>query len=170
MAHDKRIMVYPGTFDPLTRGHTNIIERGLHLCDELIVAVAADTSKNPLFSLEEREAMVQEAFAHEPRIKVQSFKGLLVEYAKSCGAKLLLRGLRAVSDYEYEFQIALMNKKLMPDIETVFLIADYRSLYISSTIIKTVVKLGGDVSGLVPDHVQDLLHEKFSQKSSKISD
>lgn len=164
---NKRIMIYPGTFDPLTQGHTNIIERGLNFCDKLIVAIAADTNKIPLFSMEERKIMVQEMFANEPRIHVTSFEGLLVDYAKSCGAQMLLRGLRAVSDYEYEFQVALMNKKLLPSIETVFLIADFRWLYVSSTIIKTVASLGGDVTGLVPDHVITCLKAHFQKSSNK---
>ena len=143
MAQDKRVAIYPGTFDPLTNGHANIIRRGLRMFDNIIVAVAADTGKSPLFSLEERVAMAEKVFAKEPNISVE------------------LRGLRAVSDFEYEFQIALMNRKLRPDIETLFLISDYRWLYISSTIVKTVASLGGDVRGLVPDHVLSCLRERF---------
>ena len=137
MAQDKRVAIYPGTFDPLTNGHANIIRRGLRMFDNIIVAVAADTGKSPLFSLEERVAMAEKVFAKEPNISVEPFQGLLVEYVARRNVHTVLRGLRAVSDFEYEFQIALMNRKLRPDIETLFLISDYRWLYISSTIVKT---------------------------------
>ena len=161
MAQDKRVAIYPGTFDPLTNGHANIIRRGLRMFDNIIVAVAADTGKSPLFSLEERVAMAEKVFAKEPNISVEPFQGLLVEYVARRNVHTVLRGLRAVSDFEYEFQIALMNRKLRPDIETLFLISDYRWLYISSTIVKTVASLGGDVRGLVPDHVLSCLRERF---------
>ncbi len=157
----ERIAIYPGTFDPLTNGHVNIIERGLRLFDTVIVAVAADTPKSPLFSLEERVAMTKEVFKNTQGVVVEPFSGLLVEYAKKHGADVLLRGLRAVSDYEYEFQISLMNRKLEPEIETMFLISDYRWLYISSTIIKTVAKLNGDISGLVPENVRSMLLRRY---------
>ena len=161
MAQDKRVAIYPGTFDPLTNGHANIIRRGLRMFDTVIVAVAADTGKSPLFSLEERVAMAEKVFAKEPGISVEPFQGLLVEYVARRNVHTILRGLRAVSDFEYEFQIALMNRKLRPDIETLFLISDYRWLYISSTIVKTVASLGGDVRGLVPDHVFACLRDKY---------
>ena len=156
-----RVAIYPGTFDPLTNGHANIIRRGLRMFDNIIVAVAADTGKSPLFSLEERVAMAEKVFAKEPNISVEPFQGLLVEYVARRNVHTVLRGLRAVSDFEYEFQIALMNRKLRPDIETLFLISDYRWLYISSTIVKTVARLGGDVRGLVPDYVLSCLRERF---------
>ncbi len=156
----RRIAVYPGTFDPLTNGHASIISRGLAMFDTVVVAVAADTPKTPLFSLEERVEMVSTVFRDTPGIVVEGFSGLLVEYAARRGATVILRGLRAVSDYEYEFQISLMNRKLQPGIETVFLISDFRWLYISSTIIKTVAGLGGEVAGLVPDHV----HERLTRR------
>lgn len=161
MAQDKRIAIYPGTFDPLTNGHVNIIRRALRLFDKVIVAVAADTGKTPLFSLNERVDMAEKVFARESDIVVEPFQGLLVDYVASRNAQTVLRGLRAVSDFEYEFQISLMNRKLRPDIETLFLIADYRWLYISSTIVKTVASLGGDVRGLVPDHVFACLRARF---------
>ena len=161
MAQDKRVAIYPGTFDPLTNGHANIIRRGLRMFDTVIVAVAADTGKSPLFSLEERVAMAEKVFAKEPGISVEPFQGLLVEYVARRNVHTILRGLRAVSDFEYEFQIALMNRKLRPDIETLFLISDYRWLYISSTIVKTVASLGGDVRGLEPDHVFACLRDKY---------
>lgn len=156
-----RVAIYPGTFDPLTNGHADIIKRGLSMFDRILVGVAADTPKNPLFTLEERVDIVRQVFKDRPEVEVAPFSGLLVEYAASCGIHTILRGLRAVSDYEYEFQISLMNRKLKPDIETVFLISNYRWLYISSTIIKTVAGLGGDVSGLVPEHVQHRLWERY---------
>ena len=161
MAQDKRVAIYPGTFDPLTNGHANIIRRGLRMFDTSIVAVAGDTGKSPLVALEERVAMAETVFAKEPNISVEPFQGLLVEYVARRNVHTVLRGLRAVSDFEYEFQIALMNRKLRPDIETLFLISDYRWLYISSTIVKTVASLGGDVRGLVPDHVLSCLRERF---------
>lgn len=161
MAQDKRVAIYPGTFDPLTNGHVNIIRRALRLFDKVIVAVAADTGKTPLFSLSERVDMAEKVFAKETDIIVEPFEGLLVEYVASRNAQTVLRGLRAVSDFEYEFQISLMNRKLRPDIETLFLIADYRWLYISSTIVKTVASLGGDVRGLVPEHVFACLRARF---------
>ncbi len=157
----KRLAVYPGTFDPLTNGHVNIVRRGLHMFDTVVVAVAASTPKNPLFSLEERVDMAKTVFCNTPNVEVEPFDGLLVEYAKKRGASALLRGLRAVSDYEYEFQTSLMNRKLAPDLETVFLISDYRWLYISSTIVKTVAQLNGDISGLVPGHVLTLLRQRY---------
>ena len=164
----KRVAIYPGTFDPLTNGHANIIRRGLHMFDRVIVAVAADTGKSPLFTLEERVSMAETVFAKEPAITVEPFYGLLVEYVSRRNVRTILRGLRAVSDFEYEFQIALMNRKLRPDIETLFLISDYRWLYISSTIVKTVSSLGGDVKGLVPDHVLHCLRGRFGMPHGRI--
>lgn len=157
----ERIAIYPGTFDPLTNGHVNIIRRGLRMFDRVIVAVAADTGKTPLFSLAERVAMAQRVFCEDSNIVVEPFDGLLVDYVAKRNGCAILRGLRAVSDFEYEFQISLMNRKLHPDIETLFLISDYRWLYISSTIVKTVSSLGGDVGGLVPDHVLSCLRSRF---------
>lgn len=165
---DKRIAIYPGTFDPLTNGHVGIISRGLNMFETVIVAVAADTPKTPLFSLEERVEMVAATFKDTPGVIVEQFSGLLVEYAARRGAKVILRGLRAVSDYEFEFQSSLMNRKLQPGIETVFLISDFRWLYISSTIIKTVAGLGGDVTGLVPDHVCECLSRRFGPMRRQI--
>lgn len=159
----QRIAVYPGTFDPLTNGHASIIRRGRRMFDGMIVAVAADTPKDPLFTLEERVRMAEKVFEDEPGIVVEPFSGLLVEYVARRGAQVILRGLRAVSDYEYEFQISLMNRRLQPHLETVFLISEYRWLYISSTIVKTVSSLGGDVRGLVPEHVLSCLSERFGK-------
>ena len=159
----KCLAVYPGTFDPLTNGHVSLVKRGLDIFRTIVVAVAADTPKAPLFSLEERLDMARHAFRDKPEVTVESFKGLLVDYAAGRGAKVVLRGMRAVSDFEYEFQLALMNKRLNRNVQTIFLMTDYKWLYISSTIIKEAVKAGGDVRGLVPDHVNELLLEKFGR-------
>lgn len=157
----KNLTIYPGTFDPLTNGHENIIRRGLCLFDEVVVGVATDTHKATLFSLEERVDMVRAVFSDEPRVKVEPFKGLLVEYASKRGISTILRGLRAVSDFEYEFQISLMNRTLRPEIETMFLLSDYHWMYISSTIVRNVACLGTDVKGLVPEHVRQCLKAKY---------
>jgi pantetheine-phosphate adenylyltransferase len=158
--HGKRA-VYPGTFDPLTNGHISLVQRGLELFETIIVAVARDTPKVPLFTLEERVAMAAEAFTDQPRVLVEPFTGLLVDYAEHKGATVILRGLRAVSDFEYEFQLALMNRKLNRRVQTIFLMTDFKWLYISSTIIKEAARYGGDIRGLVPDHVLDNLKERL---------
>ena len=161
--HQERVAVYPGTFDPLTSGHLSLIRRGRELFDRIVVAVAAVTPKVPLFTLEERVQLAREAIGDSDHgIVVEPFHGLLVDYAAECGSRILLRGLRAVSDFEYEFQLALMNRKLRRDIQTVFLMADYQWLYISSTIIKAAASLGGDVRGLVPECVERSLREKYA--------
>ena len=129
----ERAAVYPGTFDPFTNGHLSIVRRGLEVFDRVVVAVAMDSGKNPLFSLEERVDMIRETFRGQHRVEVEGFSGLLVDYVPGKGANTILRGLRAVSDFEYEFQMALMNRKIKPSIHTVFMMTDYRWLYISST-------------------------------------
>lgn len=164
----KRLAIYPGTFDPLTNGHANIVRRGLHMFDKVIVAVAADTGKSPLFSLEERVHMAETVFARESDIIVEPFSGLLVDYVARRKVRTILRGLRAVSDFEYEFQTSLLNRKLRPDIETLFLISDYRWLYISSTVVKTVASLGGEVKGLVPEYVMHCLRERFGAPHTRL--
>ncbi|WP_243546526.1 pantetheine-phosphate adenylyltransferase [Pseudodesulfovibrio tunisiensis] len=156
-----RLAVYPGTFDPLTMGHVSLIKRGLCVFDEVIFAVANSTSKNTLFSIDERLELARKAFASEPRIIVEAFDGLLIDYVNNRGAGSILRGLRAVSDFEYEFQMALMNRKLNRDIQTVFLITDFKWMYLSSTIIKDVARNGGDIRGMVPGCVVRRLFEKF---------
>ena len=157
----ERVAVYPGTFDPMTMGHVSLIKRGCEIFDRVIVAVANDTPKSPLFSITERVAMAEEVFKDTPEVTVEPFSGLLVEYAERRGAHVVLRGLRAVSDFEYEFQLALMNRELKKHIQTVFLMTDYQWLYISSTSIKSAGKLGGDIKGLVPDNVYRKLREKY---------
>lgn len=161
--HDTRdnLAVYPGTFDPLTFGHISLVKRGLDIFDHIVVAVAKHSTKNPLFNLEERVGMAKEAFQNEPRVTVEPFYGLLVRYVEQRGARAILRGLRAVSDFEYEFQMALMNRKLSRQIQTMFLMTDYRWLYISSTIVKEAAKHGGDVRGLVPDNVYFRMMERY---------
>ncbi len=145
------IVIYPGTFDPLTNGHLDLIARGAKLADELVVAVLRNTAKpDPLFSVEEREEMLHEATARMPNVKIASFDGLMVDFARAQGARAVLRGIRAISDYEYELQMAMMNRKLEPSIETLFLMPGEKYTYVSSRLIKGVAKLGGDVSDLVP--------------------
>jgi pantetheine-phosphate adenylyltransferase len=159
---DETIAVYPGTFDPITMGHLDIINRGLHLFDKIIVAVAENSSKKPLFGIEERLMMIRASFPDsEKRITVDTVEGLLVDYAYTRGAKAIIRGLRAVSDFDYEFQLALMNRRIEREVETVFLMTGFRWIFISSSIIKDAARHGGDVSGLVPDHVCEKLREKF---------
>ena len=153
---EERIVVYPGTFDPITMGHLDIINRALELFDKVIIAVAR------LFSLDERLEMITECFNGTTKnVEIEAVSGLLVEYAFKKGAKSIVRGLRAVSDFEYEFQLALMNRRLERNVETVFLMTGLRWIFISSSIIKDAARHGGDVSGLVPAHVQGKLKEKY---------
>ncbi len=161
MNKDKTIGIYAGTFDPLTNGHISIIRRALTVFDEVIVAVAKDTGKNTLFTLDERLELTRETLKH-PNILVESFDGLLVDYAHKKNATALVRGLRAVSDFEYELQLALMNRKLRPEIETVFLMASLQWMYISSTIVKNAASLGGNIYGMVSDPVLEALRTKFN--------
>lgn len=162
---EEKTAIYPGTFDPITRGHIDIIQRAAKIFHRLIVAVAHNPGKHPLFSVEERTEMIHESLAplDLPNVEVETFSSLLISYAKSKGATAIVRGLRAVSDFEYEFQMALMNRKLNREIQSVFLMTDYKWFYTSSTIIKEAARFGGDVSGLVPDVVNRKLKEKFSQ-------
>lgn len=157
-----KVAIYPGTFDPLTNGHVSLVQRAGEIFDHIVVAVAEDTYKNPLFSLDERVEMISEVFKHKPTVSIEPFSGLLVDYAERRGVNVIVRGLRAVSDFEYEFQLALMNRKLKRKIQTMFLMTDYQWLYISSTIIKSAASLGGDVQGLVPEVVWQRLREKYS--------
>ncbi|VAW36342.1 Phosphopantetheine adenylyltransferase [hydrothermal vent metagenome] len=157
------VAVYPGTFDPITMGHLDIIRRALEIFDRVIVAVARNPAKTPLFSLEERLRMIKDSLSpgEEERIEIEAVEGLLVDFAYRKGAKAIVRGLRAVSDFDYEFQMALMNRRLEREVETVFLMTAFRWIYISSSIIKDAARHGGDISGLVPDHVCERLREKF---------
>jgi len=156
-----RFAVYPGTFDPLTNGHISLVRRGLDVFDRVILAIARDTYKAPVFSLQEREEMAREAFAGNPEVVVETFSGLLVDYVDRCGARVILRGLRANSDFEYEFQMALMNRRLKRNIHTMFMMTDYKWLFTSSSIIKQTAEAGGDVQGLVPDIVWQRLKKRY---------
>lgn len=159
---NEKIAVYPGSFDPITYGHLDIIERGLEVFDEIIIAVARNSGKKGLFSPEERIRHIREALGDNPRVKVDTFEGLLVDYVVSKGAKVILRGLRAVSDFEYEFQIAQMNHNLKSEVETVFMMTSVPYGYLSSSIVKEVASLKGPVESLVPPVVRKALAEKFS--------
>lgn len=159
-----RTAIYPGSFDPLTNGHLSIIQRALQMFDRVIVAVAVNPKKVPLFSEEERKQLIHEA-CPDPRVEVDAFHGLLVEYANQRGVNVLLRGLRAVSDFEYEFQLANMNRKLAPGIETVFMMTGEDYFYISSQLVREVASFGGDVTGLVPANVNEKLKAKFGGRT-----
>ena len=153
--------MYAGTFDPLTRGHIDVIERAAHIFETLIVAVADRTRKNPLFSLEERYEMTKKSVTHIDNVHVERFKGLLVDYSRSQGVHVLIRGLRAFSDFEYEFQMALTNRKLAPDVETLFLMPSQEYSYVSSSTVREIAQLGGDTSMFAPEPVQKALAAKF---------
>jgi len=159
----KKTAIYPGFFDPITNGHLSIVSRGLDIFDNLIIAILNNPQKAPLFSIEERISMIKKALKGKSNIEVDTFDGLLVDYVVQKKSNIILRGLRALSDFEYEFQMALMNRKLNRDVQSVFLMTDYKWFYISSTIIKEAASFGGDVSGLVPQFVNNKLKEKFSQ-------
>ncbi len=156
-----RIAVYPGSFDPPTRGHEDLVRRSLALCDKLIVAVATNSSKEPLFSLEQRLALLREVIGGDTRVSVTTFDGLLVEFARSVGATMVVRGLRAVSDFDYEFQMALMNRQLNDQVESVFLVPAVDLTFLSSSIVREVARYGGDVSHLVHPSVARALKERF---------
>jgi pantetheine-phosphate adenylyltransferase len=160
----KPIAIYPGTFDPVTNGHVDVIERATEMFAKVVVLVARNSSKSPMFTDTERVEMIKEIFAGNKRVTVDVFDGLLVNYAKKKKATVLVRGLRAVSDFEYEFQMALMNRKLDASIDTVFLMPHARYTYLNSTIVREVARLGGDVSGLVPANVRRRLQEKLGTK------
>jgi len=154
------LAVYPGSFDPLTNGHVDIISRGARLFDRIIVAILVNAEKAPLFSMDERVEIARSVFRSQPNVEVDTFDGLLVDYVERRGAQVIVRGLRAVSDFEFEFQMALMNRRLQPKIETVFMMPAEQYTYISSRLIKEVFKLGGRVHGLVPEIVEQRLREK----------
>ena len=156
-----KMAIYPGSFDPITNGHINIIERSLLIFDKLIVAVAVNASKNPLFTLDERVAMIQEATKNNPNVIIDSFEGLLADYVAEKEINVIVRGLRALSDFEYEFQMTFMNRKLNRHVETIFMMTGLRWFYVNSRIIKEVAVAGGSVKGLVPDVVCERLREKY---------
>ncbi len=158
-----RRAIYPGSFDPVTNGHLDVLQRAVGLFDELVVAVARDNAKQSLFTIEERVALIQEAAAHIPNVRVVSFDGLLVEFAAKENAVALVRGLRAVSDFEFEFQLALMNRKLSPTLETVFLMPREELTYISSRLVKEIGRLGGNIDLFVPPNVAKALRARLPQ-------
>ena len=156
-----KLAIYPGSFDPITNGHINIIERSLLIFDKLVVAVAINASKNALFTLEERVAMITEATRNNPNVIIDSFEGLLADYVAEKDINVIVRGLRALSDFEYEFQMTFMNRKLNRHVETIFMMTGLRWFYVNSRIIKEVAVAGGSVKGLVPDVVCERLREKY---------
>ncbi|MHB2017906.1 MAG: pantetheine-phosphate adenylyltransferase [Candidatus Xenobia bacterium] len=163
MASKLRRGVYAGSFDPLTNGHVDIIDRAFHLVDEVIVAVVRNPSKSGLFTLEERKEIIEQSLAGRTGITVTTFSGLLVNYVTSVGADLIVRGLRALSDFEFEYQMALMNRKLNPSVETVFMMTQDRYAFLSSSTVREVAALGGSIAGLVPEYVEQRIYEKFRE-------
>lgn len=168
--HDQnvRLAVYPGTFDPLTNGHVDIIKRGARLFDRIVIAVLMNPDKTALFSVKDRMAIARDVFSAETNIEIDSFEGLLVDYAQQKKATAIVRGLRAISDFEYELQMALMNRKLKSDIETVFMMPAESYTYVSSRLVKEIFALGGSISGLVPDVVEKRLASVLPQKGISV--
>jgi pantetheine-phosphate adenylyltransferase len=162
----ERTAIYPGSFDPVTNGHVDIVERGLKVFDRIIVAILRNPAKEALFTVEERKEMIETSLNRDSNVEIAVFDGLLVDYAKKRNAVAILRGMRAVSDFEYEFQLALMNRKLNREIQTVFLMTGLRWIFISSSIIKEAASFGGNINGMVPPIVSRKLKEKFGYISS----
>ncbi len=162
----ERTAIYPGSFDPVTNGHVDIVERGLNIFDKIIVAILRNPAKEALFTVEERKEMIETSLNRNSNVEIDVFDGLLVDYAKKRNAVAILRGMRAVSDFEYEFQLALMNRKLNREIQTVFLMTGLRWIFISSSIIKEAASFGGNINGMVPLIVSRKLKEKFGSISS----
>ncbi len=163
----RSLAVFPGSFDPITNGHVDIIARGLSVFDEVKIAILLNPDKRPLFTVEERVEIIRATYKREPRVSVDTFSGLLVDYAEEVGASVIVRGLRAISDFEYEFQMALMNRRLNPRIETVFMMPAEQYSYLSSRLVKEVVQLGGQVRGLVPPVVEGGLNEKYESANRR---
>ena len=155
------VAIYPGTFDPITNGHLSVVNRALKIFDKLIIAILTNPQKTPLFTLDERKYMIKESLKSKSNIEIDDFGGLLVDYVVQKRSNVILRGLRALSDFEYEFQMALMNRKLNREVQSIFLMTDYKWFYTSSTIIKEAASLGGDISGLVPPIACRKLKEKY---------
>ena len=159
----KKIAVYPGSFDPITNGHLDIVHRALEFVDELIIAILVNPEKQPLFTVKERIELIKKVIPVNHRIKIDQFHGLLVDYAEKRNARIILRGLRAVSDFDYEYQMALMNRRLAPEIETVFLVPAEQYTYVSSRLVKEIAYLGGTIKGLVPDVVEKKMRARFGR-------
>jgi pantetheine-phosphate adenylyltransferase len=166
MATAVRLAVYPGSFDPLTNGHVDIIERGARLFDRIVVAILVNPDKQALFPVDERVAIIREVFGDRANVEVETFAGLLVDYVKRRQASVIVRGLRAVADFEFEMQMALMNRHLNPDVETVFMMPSEQYTYVSSRLVKEVAALGGSVSGLVPSIVESRLADRRNAAKS----
>ncbi|KAB3535219.1 pantetheine-phosphate adenylyltransferase [Alkaliphilus pronyensis] len=156
-----KIGIYPGSFDPITNGHLDIIERASKICDKVIVAVLENPSKNPMFIIEERVTLIKEVIKSFENVEVDSFSGLLIDYAAKKSANVIVKGLRAVSDFEYEFQMALMNRKLSPELETIFLMTSSQNSYLSSSVVKEVARFGGCIEGLVPQPIVKAILKKL---------
>ena len=162
-----RTAIYPGSFDPLTLGHLNLIHRGLDTFDKLVVAIVHNPNKTPLFTVDERKEMIREAVGKNDRVEIDSFEGLLVDYCARKKTNVVLRGLRAVQDFEYEFEMAMMNRRLRPELEIIFMMTDDAFFYISSSLVREVAKLGGDVASFVPQVVHERLLAKYPPKEPK---
>jgi pantetheine-phosphate adenylyltransferase len=162
---DRRsLAVYPGTFDPITNGHADIVHRALGLFDQLVVVVADNPRKQPLFSLAERKRLIRQTLAGDRRVEVDSFSGLLVDYVRRRGAKFIIRGLRAVADFEYEFQFAHMNRQLAPEVETIFLMTNEDNFFVSSSLVREVAEMGGDIRRVVPSVVAESIKKKLNKR------
>lgn len=155
------VAIYPGSFDPCTKGHLDIIERSSKVFDKVIVAVLVNSSKTPTFTVEERIDMLAKSTSHIPNVEVCNFDGLLAEYASEKGANVIIKGLRAVSDFEYEFQMSLTNRQINPDVETLFMTATAENMYLSSSIVREIARLGGSIEGMVPDEIINLIYKKY---------
>ena len=160
-----RTILYPGSFDPVTNGHINLIHRGLVVFDRMIVAVAHNARKTPLFTPDERIRMIRDSIGEEPRVEITTFEGLLVDYAKHRNVNAVMRGLRALSDFEFEFQLAHMNRRLAPNIETVFMMTGEEHFYVSSSLVREIAQFGGNLTGLVPANVEMALNERFQRQN-----
>ena len=160
----EKIAVYPGSFDPITNGHLDIIYRALEFVDRLVIAILVNPEKEAFFSVEERVELIRKEVQEDHRVQIDQFDGLLVEYAKKLQARIILRGLRAVTDFDYEFQMALMNRRLTPEIETVFMMPAENYSYLSSRLVKEIAELGGSVAGLVPEGVERRLRQRFKKE------
>lgn len=163
----KKVAVYPGSFDPITNGHLDIIHRALEFVDELIIAILVNPDKKPLFSVKERMDLIRSVLKSNQRVRIDQFDGLLVDYVSKRKARIVLRGLRAVTDFDYEFQMALMNRRLAPEIETIFLVPAEQYSYVSSRLVKEITQLGGTVRGLVPPVVEEKMKSKFKKEKNK---